>query len=204
MNKKPEITEKTKQKFIDVFCELYKQKPIEKITILEITKLSGYNRSTFYQYFRDIYDLLEYIENDILNYFKELLELDIEVRIREDVAMHKMSKLYEEKGDCLSSLLGDYGSVRFIEKIKDMLESYIKDFDFTPDNPALRPYIIEFFLSNIIMLFKFWHKNNKNISSDELVILIQNLIRGGVSSQVKEVIIPDEDKTRLNISNLIS
>jgi len=51
MKKQPEITEKTKQSFISVFCELYCQKPIEKITVQEIANKSGYNRSTFYQDF---------------------------------------------------------------------------------------------------------------------------------------------------------
>lgn len=51
MKKQPQITEKTRQKFIEVFCELYSQKPIEKISVQEIANNSGYNRSTFYQYF---------------------------------------------------------------------------------------------------------------------------------------------------------
>ena len=36
MKKQPEITDKTRQAFIEVFCELYSQKPIEKISIQEI------------------------------------------------------------------------------------------------------------------------------------------------------------------------
>jgi AcrR family transcriptional regulator len=33
----------------------------------------GYNRSTFYQYFSDIYELLDFVENNLLNYIKEEL-----------------------------------------------------------------------------------------------------------------------------------
>lgn len=71
MKKQPQITEKTKQKFVEVFCELYSQKPIEKISIQEISNKSGYNRSTFYQYFTDIYELLDSVENDLLNEMKK-------------------------------------------------------------------------------------------------------------------------------------
>lgn len=70
MNKQPQITEKTRQKFIDVFCELYSQKPVEKISIQEIASRSGYNRSTFYQYFTDIYELLDTVENNLLHDIK--------------------------------------------------------------------------------------------------------------------------------------
>lgn len=73
MKKQPQITEKTRQTFVDVFCELYSQKPIEKISVQEIANKSGYNRSTFYQYFTDIYELLDALENDLLNDIKEEL-----------------------------------------------------------------------------------------------------------------------------------
>lgn len=71
MKKQPQITEKTRQKFVEVFCELYSQKPIEKISVQEIANKSGYNRSTFYQYFTDIYELLDSVENDLLNDMKK-------------------------------------------------------------------------------------------------------------------------------------
>lgn len=70
MKKQPEITECTRQNLVNAFCDLYKQKPIEKISISEITSSAGYHRSTFYQYFIDIYDVLEYIENNVLSYIK--------------------------------------------------------------------------------------------------------------------------------------
>ena len=59
MKKQPEKTAKTKQIFVDVFCKLYTQKPFEKILVQEITNKAGYNRSTFYEYFSDMYDLLK-------------------------------------------------------------------------------------------------------------------------------------------------
>ncbi len=65
MKKQPHITEQTK-----IICGslsgLYAQKPIEKISIKEITELAGYNRGTFYLYYNDVYDLLHQIEEEIL------------------------------------------------------------------------------------------------------------------------------------------
>ena len=59
MNKKqPEITMMTKQIIKDSFWELYKEKKIENITVKDITQKAGFNRSTFYAYFTDVYDIL--------------------------------------------------------------------------------------------------------------------------------------------------
>lgn len=71
MKKQPELTEKTKQAFLDAFCDFYEQKPIEKISVQEIADAAGYNRSTFYQYFCDIYELLECVENDVIDYMQK-------------------------------------------------------------------------------------------------------------------------------------
>ncbi|MDO1605707.1 hypothetical protein Q2T76_06500 [Lactobacillus sp. YT155] len=45
------------------------KKPIEKITIVEVTTLAKVNRRTFYVYYEDIYDLKEQVEDDTLTRF---------------------------------------------------------------------------------------------------------------------------------------
>ena len=51
----------TKQAFVDALCQLACKRPIAKVTVKEIADKAGYNRSTFYQYFQDVYDLLDYL-----------------------------------------------------------------------------------------------------------------------------------------------
>ncbi len=179
MGKHIQVTEVTKQKFIDVFCELYQKKPIEKITVQELTKLSGYNRSTFYQYFHDIYDLLEYIENDVLTYFKHTTSTKLENLHDQDLVIsRKIAQLYDDKGDYLIALLGDYGSVRFINKMTEIIDEHSKELGVYVSHidEVLIPYIKAFLLSTIISMFKCWHNNNKSITSEELVTLIHNLV----------------------------
>ncbi|MBQ3089908.1 MAG: TetR/AcrR family transcriptional regulator [Oscillospiraceae bacterium] len=75
MKKNPAITEATQRALKEAFWTLYLQKPAEQITVREICDLAGYNRSTFYQYFRDVYDVLEQIEAFILEKVGELGKL---------------------------------------------------------------------------------------------------------------------------------
>jgi len=56
MNKHPEITAQTRENLMQAFWSLYRQKKIDTISIKEITATAGYHRSTFYEYFVDIYD----------------------------------------------------------------------------------------------------------------------------------------------------
>lgn len=73
-HKQPQVTEQTRANLTAAFWGLYLVKPIEKITIREITDRAGYNRATFYLYFRDVYDLLEQLEEEVLGQVRALVE----------------------------------------------------------------------------------------------------------------------------------
>ena len=47
----------------EAFFSILKQKPLSKVTVKEICTAAGVNRSTFYKYYKDTYDLLEQIED---------------------------------------------------------------------------------------------------------------------------------------------
>ena len=47
----------TKSVIRECFLELHSQKPVEKITVMELCEKADINRATFYKYYRDIYDL---------------------------------------------------------------------------------------------------------------------------------------------------
>lgn len=51
----------TKQAIAQSLKTLLQQKPLNKITVSEITAGCGINRMTFYYHFKDIYDLVEWI-----------------------------------------------------------------------------------------------------------------------------------------------
>ncbi len=59
-------TERTKRNLINAFIELRAKKSIKKITVKELTDLAVVNKATFYRYYKDIYDLSESIENELI------------------------------------------------------------------------------------------------------------------------------------------
>ena len=174
MKKQPEVTEKTKRAFISAFCELYRQKPIERISVQEIANKSGYNRSTFYQYFCDIYELLEYLESDVLDFMHQKLH-EGTGDIRDVLA------IFEEKGVYLDALLGDYGSNRFLENLKTSIPFEAHRINLAADNP-LTPYLLEFHMTTVLSLLRLWKRRQKDLSPEELTDLMLCLYTGGTSA----------------------
>lgn len=73
--------------------------------------MAGYNRSTFYQYFSDIYAVLEYVENDLLSYMSTVLQNRKsfqDINTPEDIY-----RLFEDKELYIRAVLGEYGNIRF-------------------------------------------------------------------------------------------
>ena len=56
--------QRTKKSIINAFIELRASKPLEKITIKELSDLAFINKATFYTHYKDIYDLAEQLENE--------------------------------------------------------------------------------------------------------------------------------------------
>ncbi len=59
--------QRTRANIHSAFIELRSRKPIEKITIKELSELAFINKATFYQHYHDIYDLAESMEDDLID-----------------------------------------------------------------------------------------------------------------------------------------
>lgn len=59
-------TQRTRRSIINAFIELRAAKPLEKITVKELAEKALINKATFYQHFKDIYELSETLEQEAI------------------------------------------------------------------------------------------------------------------------------------------
>ena len=57
---------KTKRALSNAFLELRARKPLERVTIKELTELAEVSKATFYLHYKDVYDLSEQMQNDVI------------------------------------------------------------------------------------------------------------------------------------------
>lgn len=70
MDARAEFTEKI---ILEAFLALIREKPVSRITVTELVKKAGINRTTFYKHYLDVPDLLEKTENRLLDSLRELI-----------------------------------------------------------------------------------------------------------------------------------
>lgn len=123
MNENDSRVRRTKRLIRQGLVELGKTKSISKITVKELTDCVDINRGTFYLHYKDVYDLIESIENELYAEFnskissftsKELLKNPVD--ICESLCNH-----FYEHMDIYSVLLGQYGDAQFSYKVGELL-----------------------------------------------------------------------------------
>ncbi|WP_379139736.1 TetR/AcrR family transcriptional regulator [Paenibacillus sp. sgz500992] len=65
-------TSKTKRAIRSAFLQLLEHKPLNQITVAEISREADLGRGTFYLHYKDIRDLSDQLENEILRELEEL------------------------------------------------------------------------------------------------------------------------------------
>lgn len=185
MKKQPEITAQTRENLIEAFWSLYCQIKIENITIKDITTKAGYNRSTFYEYFADIYDVLNQLEDWLLEYLKVQVLNSLEGGLNDDI-IQKVAEVYESKGNYLSVLLGENGDPNFARKLKAVMRPALATAFGLPENDIHVSYISEFALSAILATITHWYHNHKDIPSKEMVLLVRSMLVKGVAPEMQK------------------
>jgi len=59
--------QRTRNSIVNAFIELRAKKELEKITVKELADLAMINKATFYLHYKDIYDLSDQLENEIIS-----------------------------------------------------------------------------------------------------------------------------------------
>ncbi|MEI8199066.1 MAG: TetR/AcrR family transcriptional regulator [Eubacteriales bacterium] len=187
MKKQPDVTAQTRQNLTGAFWSLYKQKRIEKITVREITQLAGYNRGTFYEYFLDVYDVLEQLEKSIMPQMPDMPPMKLPAIAGASgmpFPVDAFMKLYETYNEYYTVLLGDNGDSAFMGKIK--MAMLPKQKEVMLASGAIDGFELDAVLENInismIGMLAYWFRLEKKPPVEEFLALMYKIMQGGMLS----------------------
>jgi AcrR family transcriptional regulator len=182
MKKQPQHTAKTKQNLINAFWELAQLQGMGKVTITAITKNAGLNRSTFYEYFTDMADLIHQAENDIMDDLRERMTRILDKYKSNDVSfvlqhIVDVFALYEDK---LLLLISKNGDPNFMNAMKAKTTTFFREYFKTTENNMLSEFVTVYVISALTGLFTYWHESGRKISILEFAQIVHSLIAKGM------------------------
>jgi len=184
------VTE-TKERIKEAFFDLYQEKKIERISIKEITEKARLNRGTFYVYYKDIYDLLEKAEDDLMDELIGKLKGVVAKVIRdEDIqAFLPPPEFYQKNKKFLRSLLGPNGDPRFVHKMKAFVKNTLLELLKKENIPVVEnmDYILEYITSAQLGIISYWMvEKDMDIPVSEIGAMIKEITNHGPVGYLKE------------------
>ena len=114
---------RTKKLLTQALTELMQQKQVKEITVTELTDLADMNRGTFYLYYKDIFDMLEHIEDSMFQALNEILERHKKENVvqKTEPILRDILGFIEENQDMVRVLLSPHGDMNFLHRLNDVL-----------------------------------------------------------------------------------
>ncbi len=186
MRKQPQVTEQTRANLTAAFWDLYLEKPIEKITIREITDHAGYNRATFYLYYRDVYDLFEQLENEILDQVRSLVEGRLLAGDTLDFSQHMgfIIELAQRFDGYMPRLMG--GDPSFSERMKGIIAPLLDRFIIPEEglSECEQRVLREFYLSGLLGAINEWMVASDRMPIGRLIdLVVGTVLPGGAGAR---------------------
>ena len=173
----------------DSLMELMKTRSILNIAVKDICELADISRSTFYDHYKDQYDLLRQIEEEVLAYLEDLLKkYDNKRSNREFNQMIEEMLIYIANNNSVQVLLSEYGDINFPKKLFKNLTLRKLIASFFPkkmqEDETVTCYYV-FVLNGSIGLIQHWLKNDMNVPIPKLAGMILKWTEQQVADAVK-------------------
>lgn len=183
----------TKNNLIEAFWDIYKEKPLSKITVQEITDKAGYNRGTFYTYFKDINEIQQLLKEKLIPtkdmILGPLMMLDKNSgNIFE--TLDRTNDYVKEHSEKIAVLIGPEGDPSFVHEFKMRIRMIIMDYvyELKVKEPEKIEYIIEYQLSALIGMFQLWLEKNESMDENVLADFVEEVSNQGVTTMMTSML----------------
>ena len=186
---------KTKRAIHSAMTRLLSVKPIEEITVTELSNAAEINRKTFYSYYNSVYMVAEEMEDEIVERFEDTLrKIDFETLLQDpQTTFNTLARIIASDLDFYETILTNRNQVYFLQKIITSLKERIMAlyFDRNSKDFELQEYMLEYIISGLVSVYQKWFKSGRKTDMEEFSKYISMLAVNGVKSILTA---PDEEK----------
>ncbi len=188
-------TRRTRKLLYDGLITLMQQKPLQQISVQELTQLCDLNRSTFYLHYSSIQHLLSEMEQEMLAGLEQVLDQFEEEKINlyatpfvGDGAMTQAFEFLSQNREFCSILLGHGGDEQFICKVMELVRDrclgiWTNALQHQPQ--YLASYFLTFVLSGCLAVVEQWLKTGMKEPPEQVAQMVNRFILTGASSFIQ-------------------
>ena len=181
---------KTKRAIHAAMSKLLEDKPIDEITVTELSEAAEINRKTFYNYYSSVYMVAEEMEDEIVARFDETLRrIDFDTLLKDpQTTFNTLARLIASDLDFYGNILTNRNQVIFLQKIISSLKERVMTLYASQisADAELVEYVLEYIVAGIVSVYQRWFISGMKTDIEMLSRQISTLAVYGIAALLEE------------------
>ena len=181
---------KTKRAIHAAMSKLLADKPIDEITVTELSEAAEINRKTFYNYYSSVYMVAEEMEDEIVARFDETLRrIDFDTLLKDpQTTFNTLARLIASDLDFYGNILTNRNQVIFLQKIISSLKERVMTLYASQisADAELVEYVLEYIVAGIVSVYQRWFISGMKTDIEMLSRQISTLAVYGIAALLEE------------------
>ncbi|MGN1024586.1 MAG: TetR/AcrR family transcriptional regulator [Lachnospiraceae bacterium] len=162
-----------------VFLELLTDRPLGRITVTQICREAGINRTTFYKHYLDVFDLMDKTEQDLLSSYQEAVG---RIRMTGVVpVLTEMLQILRQNMEHYWPLFGKNGDPSFSGRLIGSVYPLFADNPMFADSRKydddVKKLLYCYLSGGCTAMLTYWVQYGKTRSPEEMAVVMDELIR---------------------------
>ncbi len=176
---------KTKRAIHRAFLGLIASKSYKEITVKDLAETAGVNRKTFYNHYKDIKELIDEIETEVVHSFDVAMAgIDVHETLQDpELLCSRLLKIVERTQDMCENIMRIQYDGNFVNKIADALENSVRrnSRDEINLDDSTVSFLMKFAVAGMLQTYQTWYNSDRQESIEEVTRRISWTIANGVN-----------------------
>ena len=171
----------TRMMLKQALLSLMLERPINRITVTEICAQAEVNRATFYAHYKDPYDLLARIENELFEAIQASIRRGLSKSSLKEI-LTEICKSIQENGDLCRVIFSEHGDREFLSRVLNIPHAESMAFwqKMAPQaEPRALARLYEFFSHGSAGVIRSWVLSGMQDTPEEIAAFIERISAGG-------------------------
>lgn len=187
MKKEDRRVTKSKMRIREGLLDLLEEKPLSKITVIELTERAKVNRKTFYNHYSGVYEVVNEMEDECIARYKEIFSKErvYEYKNSTQILFEKLINEVVENEDFYRVMSHNEIHLHFSGKLADEVKVWLKSFKIHKENTNMEmlEYFYDFITAGTVDVVHRWLNSENQTDPRELAGLFNSIV---LSTEVKK------------------
>jgi AcrR family transcriptional regulator len=172
---------KTQMLIRNKLCELMRTKSANEISVRELTEKIHISRGTFYLHYRDIFDLVEKLELEVLQNLDGILSKGLcgpENGLK--FLIVEIFDFFAQNANVCIALLGTQGNISFLDRVTSIIRKRVLEHwmaEHSNSGSEYTDYLPSFIAAGCVALINAWLHSGMKESPEEMAVFMENILR---------------------------